>query len=298
MITIFTPTYNRAYILNNLYLSLLNQTDLDFEWLIVNDGSSDNTDDYFKEISKKNNPFPIRYYFQKNKGKHVAINLGVKKAHGDLFFIVDSDDFLTHDAIKKIKTWKSTLDSSKKWAGIAGLKGFPSKKIIGKTFSGTDFVDAKNTERDLYQIWGDKSEVYFTDVLKKYPFPEIESEKFMEEEFVWNAIAKDGYFIRWFNDIIYIADYLEDGLSHDKNRHKNNPKGTLLWAKQNIEIFQHSNQQRTYSAILAYYDATKRKKSILSIIRDLDISFFLFAKSYLNACAKIPINFICSLQKK
>ena len=298
MITIFTPTYNRAYIIDNLYQSLLKQTDMDFEWLIVNDGSTDNTEIYFEEIAKKNNPFPIRYYSQKNKGKHVAINLGVEKACGDLFFIVDSDDYLTKDAIKKIKEWKSSLDNSKKWAGIAGLKGYTKQQIIGNTFSGTDYVDAKNTERDLYQIFGDKSEVYFTNVLKKYPFPEIEGEKFMEEEYVWNAIGNDGFFIRWFNDIIYIADYLKDGLSYDQNKHKNNPQGTLLWARQNVKIFQSTNQQKTYDAILTYYNAVKKRKSIFSIIKDLDISFFLFSKCYLNACMNALNNIIRKAQKK
>ena len=271
---------------------------MDFEWLIVNDGSSDNTDDYFKEITQKNNPFPVRYYSQENKGKHVAVNLGVQKARGDLFFIVDSDDYLTENAVKKIKAWKKTLDDSKKWAGVAGLKGYAKKQIIGKTFSGTDFVDAKNTERDYYQILGDKSEVYFTEVLKHYPFPEINSEKFIEEEYIWNAIAKDGFFIRWFNEIIYIADYLEDGLSNDHNKYKNNPQGTLLWAKQNIKIFQHTNKKKTYDAILTYYDAIKRHKSILSIVKDLDISIFLFAKCYLNACSNALNNIISTIRKK
>lgn len=298
MITVFTPTYNRVFIINNLYQSLLRQTDMDFEWLVVDDGSSDNTNDYFKNILQKNNPFPIRYFHQKNKGKHIAINFGVQKALGNLFFIVDSDDFLTQDAIKKIKEWENSLDDSKKWAGVAGLKGDAKKQIIGKTFSGTDFVDAKNTERELYNILGDKSEVYFTDVLKKYPFPEINSEKFIEEEYIWNAIAKDDFFIRWFNDIIYIADYLEDGLSRDCDKHKNNPQGTLLWAKQNIQIFQHINTKKTYDAVLAYYDATKRIKSIPSIVRELDVSFFLFAKCYLNACTNALINFICAILKR
>lgn len=298
MITIFTSTYNRAYIIDDLYQSLLKQTDMDFEWLIVNDGSSDDTDNYFRKIIQRNNPFPIRYFSQKNKGKHVAINFGVKKALGKLFFIVDSDDFLTNDAIKKIKEWERSLDDSKKWAGVAGLRGYAKDHIIGKTFSGGDFVDAKNTERHLYQIYGDKSEVYFTSVLKKYPFPEIEGEKFMEEEYVWNAIGNDGFYIRWFNDIIYITDYLKDGLSYDKNKHKNNPQGTLLWARQNIKIFQSTNQQKTYDAILTYYNAVKKTKSTFSIIKDLDISFFLFSKCYLNACKNALNNIIRKAQKK
>ena len=276
MITIFTPTYNRAYIIDNLYQSLLKQTDMDFEWLIVNDGSTDNTEIYFEEIAKKTNPFPIRYYSQKNKGKHVAINLGVEKACGDLFFIVDSDDYLTKDAIKKIKEWKSSLDNSKKWAGVAGLKGNAENQIIGKTFLGTDFIDAKNNEREKYHLLGDKAEVYFTDVLKKHPFPEFDDEKFITEEVVWNAIAIDGYYIRWFNDIIYICDYLDDGLTKNIASHlKESPKGVLYWRKIQLEAFP-KNPAIRKQTFIRYYDIRKGVVSRIQIAKEMGISCISF----------------------
>ena len=104
LITVFTPTYNRGYTLENLFNSLLVQTNKNFEWLIVDDGSTDNTEDLvnrFKDVSS----FKIRYIKKKNGGKHTAINCGVNLAEGFLFFIVDSDDQLTKDAIENLYIW-------------------------------------------------------------------------------------------------------------------------------------------------------------------------------------------------
>ncbi|MGN1053427.1 MAG: glycosyltransferase family A protein, partial [Candidatus Scatosoma sp.] len=97
MITVFTPTYNRGYIIHKLYASLLNQTDKNFEWLVIDDGSTDDTERYFTRLLKQKNPFTVRYIKQENGGKHRAINRGVAAATGEIFFIVDSDDFLSAD---------------------------------------------------------------------------------------------------------------------------------------------------------------------------------------------------------
>ena len=171
-ITIFTSTYNRCNLIDNLYQSLLAQTATNFEWLVVDDGSTDDTENFFSELLIKSHPFPIRYIKQENGGKHRAINRGVQIAKGELFFIVDSDDTLLSNSIEKINQWAATLDGSRKWAGISGLKGYATNKVVGQQAS-ANFIDAKNTERYKYHLEGDKAEVYFTDVLKKYPFPEI-----------------------------------------------------------------------------------------------------------------------------
>ena len=99
-ITVFTPTYNRAYILENLYRSLQRQTCKTFEWLVVDDGSADNTKELFERWQQEDNFFPIRYVKQENGGKCRAINQGLKLADGELFFTVDSDDYLTDDALE------------------------------------------------------------------------------------------------------------------------------------------------------------------------------------------------------
>ena len=282
LITVFTPTYNRRQLIDNLYQSLLAQSDKSFEWLVVDDGSTDDTEEYFSELLSKQQPFPIRYIKQENGGKHRAINRGVQNANGELFFIVDSDDTLLPNTIEKINQWVTTLDASHKWCGIAGLRGFTNNKVIGQQPS-TDFVDAQNTERRKYKLLGDKAEVYFTDVLKQYPFPEIPGENFISEEIVWNAIARDGYYLRWFNEIIYICSYLEGGLTKDNSKDERNPKGRLLWAKRQLEAFPNSWRDR-FLAIGIYRQAVCKTESIRQTAKKLGVSraSVLFASTLLS----------------
>ena len=271
-ITVFTPTYNRCHLIENLYHALLLQTEKNFEWLVVDDGSTDDTGHFFSELLSKSQPFPIRYIKQENGGKHRAINRGVKEAKGNLFFIVDSDDYLVDNAIKKINQWVTTLDGSHKWAGISGLKGYSEQKNVGQQPS-TSFVDAKNTERRKFHLEGDKAEVYFIDVLRKFPFPEFPGEKFISEEIVWNAIARNGYYLRWFDEIIYICSYLDGGLTKDNSKDERNPQGRLLWAKGQLESFPKDWRKR-FSAIAIYYNAVQKKKKIKEIANDLGVSIF------------------------
>ena len=101
-ITVFTPTYNRSYIIERLYHSLKRQTFRDFEWIVIDDGSTDDTELRFTQIQNDSNDFPIHYIKTANGGKHRAINKGVTRASGELFYIVDSDDFLPDDALEII----------------------------------------------------------------------------------------------------------------------------------------------------------------------------------------------------
>lgn len=232
MITVFTPTYNRAYTLNRLYESLKEQSCKNFEWLVVDDGSTDNTQSLFKNFCLERE-FPVRYVKQENHGKQAAVNRGVELAKGNLFFIVDSDDYLTVDAIEKINQWESSLPSKNKFCGIAGLvglRGTPEGTIIGTGIkSGQPYVDASAIERSNYGLAGDKAEVFFTDVLKQFPFVIYENENFITEDSVWLTIALNGYKMRWYNEVIYICEYLDDGLTNNGDqKFIRNPKGTLL----------------------------------------------------------------------
>lgn len=273
LITVFTPTYNRKQLIERLYQSLLQQTKKNFEWLVVDDGSTDNTEKFFSDLLTKQQPFPINYIKQENGGKHRAINNGVKKALGELFFIVDSDDYLTENAIDTINQWATTLDNSHKWAGFAGLRGQSKSQILSQQNSSSNFIDAKNSERRKYHLLGDKAEIYFTDILKKYPFPEIPDENFISEEIVWNAIARDNYYLRWFNEIIYIGNYLEGGLTKDNLKDQNNPQGRLLWAKGQLETFPNSWRDRIL-AIGTYRHAVCKTESLRQTAEKLDVSRF------------------------
>lgn len=272
-ITIFTSTFNRKELIERLYQSLLNQSQKNFEWLVVDDGSTDDTESFFKELLCNNQPFPIHYIKQENGGKHRAINKGVSIAKGELFFIVDSDDTLLPQAVEKICQWDATLDNSHKWAGFSGLKGFSTNKVVGQCNQSLNYVDAKNNERKKFHLEGDKAEVYFTEVLRKYPFPEIPGEKFISEEIVWNTIARDGYYLRWFNEIIYICDYLDGGLTKDNSKEKNNPEGCLLWAKGQLETFP-DNSRKRFLAIAIYRNAVKHVKNISTTAKELSVSPF------------------------
>lgn len=212
-ITVFTPTYNRAYRLSNLYYSLQKQTCKDFEWLIVDDGSTDNTSELFEQWQAEDNFFPIRYFKQLNGGKHAAINHGVLETKSELFFIVDSDDELTADAIALIKQRYQKVRDDDTVAGIIGMRIYPDGKRIGGEASFEDTICTRNDFRYKKKINGDLAEVYKTDILRQYPFPIVEGEKFCPESVVWQKIAKK-YKLLFFNKGIYVCEYLTDGLTH------------------------------------------------------------------------------------
>jgi glycosyltransferase involved in cell wall biosynthesis len=232
-ITIFTPTYNRRHTIDRLYKSLTNQTSKEFEWVIVDDGSIDDTKEYIDEILKTENSFSIRYIKVTNGGKHRAINLGLDLAKGEYFFIVDSDDYLTADSIEIISKWLDTIpENNEKISGVCGLKGYSENDMVGETFNG-EYLDCTALQRYENNIFGDKSEVIKTDVLRKYRFPEINGEKFITEAIVWNRIAKDGYSLRYFNEINYLCNYLEDGLTMNIDKlYCNNFEGYSMFVKE------------------------------------------------------------------
>lgn len=225
-ITVFTPAYNRAYIIETLYRSLQKQTFRDFEWLVVDDGSTDDTEELFQKILQDQNDFLIRYLKQENGGKHRAINRSVQMAQGELFFIVDSDDFLPSDSLEIITQVELSIPQTEKvhFAGVCGLKIYSRQQELGKTFSG-EYLDITTLERKKCQITGDKAEVYYTNILMHYPFPEFDGEKFCTESIVWDRIAYAHLKLRFFNQNIYCCDYLEDGLTKQGwQLYANNPQ--------------------------------------------------------------------------
>lgn len=211
LITVFTPTYNRAYRLGALYESLCKQTFRDFEWLIVDDGSTDNTRELVEGWISENQ-IDIRYIAQPNGGKHRAINRGVGNAEGTLFFIVDSDDILPSDSIEQIKSHYQLIKDRSGFGGLCGLKAYYDGSPVGNK---PDFGVLECTNYDIrykYKIKGDLAEVFYTDVMKEFPFPEIDGECFCPEVLVWNRISSK-YRIHYFDTPVYYCEYLEDGLT-------------------------------------------------------------------------------------
>ncbi|MCH5185484.1 MAG: glycosyltransferase family 2 protein [Oscillospiraceae bacterium] len=210
LIAVLTPTYNRAHTLPKLYESLCEQTSGNFVWVVVDDGSDDNTGEYIKKIIDDGN-IPIIYYHKENAGKHTALNYGIERTDNELTFIVDSDDYLIPEAVETIgENWKQ-FRANKRIAGISFLKGYTREEQVGDKFS-EECVCSYIEMRLKRKVGGDKAEVFRTELLKERKFPEIKGEKFIGEDYVWCDIGKY-YDMVWKNDIIYICEYLEDGLT-------------------------------------------------------------------------------------
>lgn len=252
-VTVFTPLYNRKELLLRLYESLTAQTCHCFEWLIYDDCSADGSFELAKELTAKEDRFPIRVIRAKrNGGKHRAINRSVALAEGFLFFIVDSDDALPRDAVEKILTWEKTIQGNHSFAGLGFLKADLSPNCVGTSFS-EHFCDCTSLERDAHNISGDKAEVIYTELFRKYPFPEFDGENFLTEAVVWDRIAHDGYQIRWINEIAYLCEYQSDGLSASWDRNlASNPEGYALWLKQKMDFLPCTGYDR-FEMVYGYY---------------------------------------------
>ena len=238
-VTVFTPTYNRAYILGDLYHSLQRQTCMDYEWLIVDDGSADDTKALVASWQGEENPFPIRYVYQENGGKCRAINRGLKEADGRLFFTVDSDDYLTDDAIEKVIRWDGELPADGHFCGYAGNMGTALGVTKNRLFPG-DYLDGTALNR-YDRVDGERAFVFYTEIHRKYLYPEFPREKFLTEAVTWDLMAHDGYKMRFYNDIIRIWEYKDDGLTQAGYRvFLENPQGTGLFFRQKAEFLHYS----------------------------------------------------------
>lgn len=226
-ITVLTPAYNRARLLPRLYGSLRKQNYADFEWVIVDDGSTDDTRAVVEGFLEKG-PFPIHYYYKENGGKHTAVNIGVKEAKGELVFIADSDDMLTPEALQVVAQEYEAVADDNSFCGVCGLDCDLSGKIIGSGLK-QERIDANAVQlRTRYGVTGDLKEVFKTSVLREFPFPEIRGERFCPEALVWNRIARK-YKLRCFNRPIYQVEYQEEGLTSNIVRIRmNSPIATMM----------------------------------------------------------------------
>lgn len=237
MTTVFTPTYNRTDTLDRLYQSLIRQTDRDFEWLIVDDGSTDGTkgtvDGFIAEGRIR-----VRYVCQENGGKHRAYNRALELAEGTSFFCVDSDDWLCPDAVERIEN--TAFDSIL----IAYKEDAKGKLLSDRLPEGLDVV----TFRDLrfaYGCRGEFSLVFRTAYARRYPFPIFSGERFMTEAVVYDRMRDGAKLLR---TALTVCEYQADGLSDDVDAlMKENPAGYCLYFMQQIDL-QQSALQRLIAA--------------------------------------------------
>lgn len=189
-ITIFTPTYNRVKTLPRVYNSLIKQTDKNFEWIIIDDGSEDNTKELVQKwINEKK--LEIKCYYQKNQGKHIAHNKALKYAKGEYFTCLDSDDECTLDAIK---TFKEIIKKYNfKQNNICGLLCNVKRngRIYGKKFSKNYLVTNFIELRYKYKIKTEKWFCFETKLLRKHPFPEKYKNTYIPESLIWDELTKN-----------------------------------------------------------------------------------------------------------
>ncbi|MCE2617191.1 MAG: glycosyltransferase family 2 protein [Phocaeicola sp.] len=258
-LTIFTPAFNRAHTLLRTYQSLCRQTCQDFEWLIVDDGSTDNT----KELVDgwiEENKISIRYIHQENQGMHGAHNMAYRNITTELNTCIDSDDYMPDDAVEKIVSlWREK--GSEKYAGIIGLDAKINGSIIGQKFL-TDLEETtlRGYYEDLHGT-GDKKLVYRTDVITKYPeYPLFKGEKYFALAYKYYMVDCD-YPLLVSNDIYVIVDYQKDGSSMGMwKQYWNNPKGFAFFRR--FDMMQTKSIKRKWIDNIHYVSHSIRFKNI------------------------------------
>lgn len=232
MITIMTPTYNRAYVLPRLYDSLCQQTRRDFEWLVIDDGSTDGTAELIFDYRVKSD-FSINYFYKENGGKHRAINEGVVHATGDWIIIVDSDDLLTGDAVAKLYDVMNHIGSE--FVGMCFRKATLSGHIIGISDTAWSKSMVMRPIMAGHILKGDLAYVFRTNVMREFPFPQFPGEKFVPELYIWNKIADIGKIVFYVDQVIYLCEYLPDGYtSNFKKNLRSNPCGFGLFYRDQV----------------------------------------------------------------
>lgn len=245
-LTIFTPAYNRAHTLPRTYASLLSQTSKDFEWLIIDDGSSDGTKELVEGWIAEGR-IPIRYVYQQNQGMHGAHNTAYKNILTELNTCIDSDDYMPSDAVEKIVAfWKEK--GSDRYAGIVGLDYAENGGLIG-----TSFPEGvrETTLSGFYSCGGrgDKKLVYRTDVIRRYPeYPVFKGEKYFSLGYKYLLIDQD-YKLLTLNEPLVIVDYQIDGSSFNMYRqYWNNPNGFMYLRKEHMRLY-HSTKKKLKSSV-------------------------------------------------
>lgn len=231
-VTVFTPAYNRAYTLGRLYESLLRQTDKRFCWLIVDDGSTDNTEELV-HMWMQEKKIEIEYFKQKNQGKPTAHNKGVELTKTELFTCVDSDDYLKDGAIAEILcAWDQLPDD------CIGILGYIEREREGVLTKCSDDSIAKGTLRYLYDhgLSGDTILIFRSVVLKKYMFPKFDGEKFIPEAYLYDLLDQEGKLFLM-RKAIYVCEYLPDGYTAGMAKLLcKNPQGYFCYINQRLRL--------------------------------------------------------------
>ena len=234
ILTVFTPAYNRAYTLHKCYESLTRQTNKDFKWMIIDDGSTDNTSDLVAKW-KEESDFEIIYIYKQNGGMHTAHNTAYENIDTELNVCIDSDDYLTDDAVEIIVTeWEKIR--SEKLAGLGALNIFKSGEIIGSKFPENIKLSKYFDIYNKYGVVGDKKFIYRTELIKNFPYPEYEGEKYVGLDYKYKKLDEE-YELALINKVVCVVEYMEDGSSKNMLRqYRNNPRGWCFFRVENLKI--------------------------------------------------------------
>jgi len=233
-LTVFTPTYNRAYCLHVCYESLKLQTNKEFVWLIIDDGSSDNTQELVDQW-KKEDTVEIRYIKQENRGMHGAHNTAYELIDTELNVCIDSDDYMPVDAVEKILSFWGK-NGNDQVSGVIGLDAFKNGEVIG-TKMPENII--KSSLFDLYNkfgVTGDKKLVYRSELTKKYPYPIFENEKYVGLAYKYHKLDEE-YPMLLMNEVLCVVEYLPDGSSLNMlKQYRINPKGFAFYRKELMKL--------------------------------------------------------------
>ena len=224
LFTIFTATYNRAHTLHRVFDSLRGQTCRDFEWLLVDDGSTDDTASLIADWARAAD-FPIRYLYQANAGKHVAHNAALREARGQFFLPLDSDDACPPHALERMAYHWETIQQSERTAfcGVGGHCANQHGEIVGDPYPQDPFdVDLRELKY-VHHVRGEKWIAVLTDVARRYPFVEVPGTKFVPEGVVWMEMAKR-YKVRWVNEVFRIYYFNDDATGPTLTTNRNLPE--------------------------------------------------------------------------
>lgn len=262
--TVFTPTYNRAYILKEVYDSLINQSFQSFKWVIIDDGSTDGTDSFVSgwiEEKKLN----IIYENQENQGRFAAFNTAVKYFEGELLIILDSDDCLKKDALMLIKEcWEKEKRNG--YSGIISYMAYSDDTIIGTTFPPDLTAERTYVLRDKYKMKGDKAVYFSINIIKKYKYPLIKGEKFIGDSIIMDKINEIApmYILR---EQLYIREYQKDSITnHLIGTWCSSPKGMSIYYNQTMKYIKYDKLRLIVYAMkyVCFAHMAKQKKIIVS----------------------------------
>lgn len=225
-VTILTPTYNRDRLLRACYESLKKQTEKSFQWLIIDDGSVDNTTETVQKFIKEASDMNIQYFKKENGGKHTALNFSHPYIEGDYVLILDSDDTLTEDAVETVYREWAIYDNQEEVGIVTLLKGTSVDSPNAYAKDERIPVDIMGYKRVCVRS-NDCCEVIRTELFCKYPFPVFENERFVSEGALWNRVSLSHKCV-YVNKVIYLCEYLEDGLTKSgKSMRIRNPRGGM-----------------------------------------------------------------------